>query len=162
MHQYAPPTMAELLDQFPRSGAIEWIGIRPARRAATVSVETVIVSSSGLDGDHYSGNGKRSVTLIQAEHLPVIASLAGRDSLDPALLRRNIVVSGINLLALRKKTFRIGSALLSGSGPCAPCAFMEDVLGTGGYNAMRGHGGITAQVIEGGLVSLGDAVSVVI
>ena len=79
--------------------------------------------------------------------------------LDPALLRRNIVVAGLNLLALKGRRFRIGGALLEGSGPCEPCSRMEEALGPGGYNAMRGHGGITARVVEGGLIRVGDAVA---
>ena len=100
----------------------------------------------------------RAVTLIQAEHLPAIAALAGLDRVDPADLRRNLAVSGINLAALRGQRFRVGSAVLKGVENCAPCSRMEEVLGRGGYNAMRGHGGITAIVLEEGDVSLGDAV----
>lgn len=67
-------------------------------------------------------------------------------------------MSGINLLALHDRRFRIGSALLEGTGLCHPCSRMEEALGQGGYNAMRGHGGITARVLEGGLVQIGDRV----
>ena len=98
------------------------------------------------------------MTLIQQEHLAVIAACLGQESIDPSLLRRNIVVSGINLLALKDKTFRIGDALLEFSGLCHPCSKMERQLGAGGYNAMRGHGGITARVLEPGLVRLLDTV----
>ena len=101
-----------------------------------------------------------AITLIQHEHLAVIASLTGRVRVDPAILRRNVSVSGINLLALRDARFRLGGLLLEGTGPCAPCSRMEEdgVLGDGGFNAMRGHGGITARVVEGGTVSVGDPV----
>ena len=108
------------------------------------------------------GSSKRQVTLIQAEHLPVIALLTGRDCVTSELLRRNIVVSGINLLSLKDRPFRIGTTLLQGTGPCVPCSRMEEVLGSGGYNAMRGHGGICARVLEAGSVSVGDAVDMAI
>jgi len=98
------------------------------------------------------------VTLIQQEHLSTIASCLHRESVPPALLHRNIVVSGINLLALKDKTFRIGEVLLEYSGPCHPCSRMERQLGPGGYNGMRGNGGITARVLESGEIGLGDEV----
>ncbi len=100
--------------------------------------------------------GKRQVTLIQAEHLPVIAVLAGLPGVTPELLRRNVVVSGLPLLALKDRRFRIGGVLLEGTGECHPCSRMEEALGPGGYNAVRGHGGITARVLEGGMVEVGS------
>jgi MOSC domain-containing protein YiiM len=98
------------------------------------------------------------VTLIQAEHLPVIATLTGHVSVPPEWLRRNLVVSCINLLALKDRRFRIGAVLLEGTGLCQPCSRMEEVLGPGGYNALRGHGGITARVVNGGSLCVGDRV----
>ena len=88
-------------------------------------------------------------------------SLCDPGAIEPARLRRNLLVSGINLIALQRTRFTIGNVLLEGTGACHPCSKMERVLGAGGYNAMRGHGGITARVIEGGALHLGDAVSAV-
>jgi MOSC domain-containing protein YiiM len=151
-------TIATLTSRFPRSGCLIWIGVRPARKAPLVSLQSVEISPTGLEGDHRNRPGKRTVTLIQAEHLPAIASLAGLETVDPALLRRNLVVKGISLVALRDRRFRIGPVVLRRSGLCAPCSRMEEILGPGGYNAMRGQGGITAEVISGGAVSVGDTV----
>jgi len=150
------------MGQFPRAGRLEWIGVRPARREPLRAVSEVVAEAGvGLAGDHYRSprNGKRQVTLIQAEHLTVIAALSGLDDLDPAVLRRNLVVSGINLLALKDRRFRIGAAVLEGTGLAHPCSRMEESLGTGGYNVMRGHGGLTARIIAGGPLRVGDAVT---
>ncbi len=155
-------TLGILTAQFPRAGCLRWIGLRAARNAPMQVVDTAEVETvTGLQGDRYAGSsGKRAVTLIQAEHLPAIAALCGRDELDPAILRRNLVISGIPLIALKTRRFRVGSVVLEASGECDPCSRMEDALGPGGYNAMRGHGGLTARVISAGTIRVGDAVMV--
>lgn len=140
-----------------RAGRIDWIGLRPARRADVVSVDEAQVTATGLNGDH-APEGKRALTLIQAEHLPVIAALAGLAEVPPALLRRNIVVAGLNLLGFRKAQLQIGAAIIEVSGPCPPCSRMEEALGHGGYTAVRGHGGVYASVIRPGTIRIGDAV----
>ncbi len=127
-----------------------------------IALESVQINpDEGLEGDRFGGRpgNPRQVTLIQQEHLKVVAACLQRETIPPSLLRRNIVVSGINLLALKDKSFRIGDAVLEYSGLCHPCSQMESQLGAGGYNAMRGHGGITARVAAGGLVRLEDKVA---
>ena len=155
-------SMAELLAQFPRPGRIDWIGVRPERRAKLVALEEAQITENGLAGDHRTKPGKRAVTLIQAEHLSAIAAMVEQELIDPSQLRRNIVVSGINLLALKDRKFEIGNAILQGTGICAPCSRMEEEFGQGGYNAVRGHGGITAQVLTPGSIELGDHISAII
>ena len=155
-------TVQELFGILPQVGRLEWIGRRSARLGEiTIVDEAVLVTDRGLEGDHkVAGRAgtKRQVTLIQHEHLIAVAGMLHRDQVPPKLTRRNLVVSGINLLALKGKQFRVGEALLEFSGPCEPCSRMEANLGPGGFNAMRGHGGITAKVIEGGTVRVGDEV----
>ena len=153
--------LAKLMAQFPRAGKLEWIGIRPERLAPLVSLTQVeVIAGYGLAGDHYASksDGKRQVTLIQAEHLEVVAKILGKFEVRTDAVRRNLLVSGINLYALRDLKFRIGGVVLEGSGPCDPCSRMEEVLGIGGYNAMRGHGGITARIVEGGVLGVGESV----
>ncbi|CAN5862451.1 MOSC domain-containing protein [soil metagenome] len=156
-----------LMLHVPQVGRLEWIGLRSARRGPVVSVaETVAIPGIGLTGDRRADGrapdlqSVRQVTLVQAEHLPVIAAFVGLARLEPEPLRRNLLVSGVNLLALKDRSFWIGEVLFSYSGPCHPCSRMEETLGPGGYNALRGHGGITARVVRGGTLHVGDAVGV--
>jgi MOSC domain-containing protein YiiM len=150
----------ELFENFSQCGAVEWIGIRPDRKIALKEVfEVMAIRDLGLEGDRYKNKGgPRQVTLIQQEHLNSIASFLGKTNIDPQLTRRNIVVNRINLLALKGKLFSIGEAILEYSGDCHPCSRMEETLGTGGYNAMRGLGGITAKVIKTGKISVKDTI----
>ena len=148
------------------AGRVEAIVVRGSPREAARSIAgTVALAGIGLADDRLGQRGEaelstRQVTLIQAEHLPVIAQLARVDVVDPVGLRRNLVVSGINLLALKNARLQVGEALLEIIGPCQPCSRMEDTIGPGGYAAMRGHGGMTARVLTGGSIGVGDTVRV--
>lgn len=149
--------LAELIARVAQPGRVDWIGLRPARRAEMVAVAAAEITEAGLAGDH-GRPGKRAVTLVQAEHLAAIGGFLGRDPVPLAALRRNLAVSGVNLAALRGRRVRIGGALLEITGPCAPCSRMEEAFGPGGYAAVRGHGGMTARVIAPGRVARGDPV----
>ena len=156
----ADSELGKLMANLPRAGRLDWIGVRPRRDVAMREVaEAEAITGKGLLGDRYaSGSGKRGVTLIQAEHLPVIATLSGHGEVAPALLRRNVVVSGIPLIALKGRRFRIGAVVLEGTDSCDPCSRMEAALGPGGFNAMRGMGGLCARIVEGGTFRIGDTV----
>ena len=142
---------------------VEWIGISPGNRKPIEPRDEVTVAvGTGVDGDYHSKKkpgGDRQVTLIQAEHFAVIAANTGRDSISPELFRRNIVVRGIELISLIGHRFRIGEALLEGTGPCTPCSRMDENLGQGGRLAMKRLGGLTAKVIEPGRIRGGDTVT---
>ena len=154
-------TLAELRECIPQVGQLQGIGLRPERKTPIKVVEEArVILGKGLEGDRFSGKAQstRQITLIQEEHLAAVASILGLEALDPWAMRRNLVVSGINLLSLKGMRFAIGEVVLEGTGLCHPCSRMEEVLGPGGYNAMRGHGGITAKVIKEGTIRVGDAI----
>jgi MOSC domain-containing protein YiiM len=167
--------LRHLTDPSALEGRLEAIVLRPARdRPAQVVDRAEMIAGRGVAGDRSAadgrrGGGARQVTLIQHEHLPLLSRWTGREAVDPALLRRNLVVSGLNLLAARSPFadrplwLAVGvDVLLTVTGPCDPCSRMETALGSGGYNAMRGHGGVTARVWRGGVVAVGDGVRVML
>ena len=145
-------------------GTLSWIGLRPARREPMVAVTSALaLEGLGLEGDHRctkTPGSARQVTLISEEYIGQIAHFTGRDTIPPGLLRRNLVVRGINLSALRYQHFRIGDALFEATALCHPCARMEEALGRGGVAAMLGHGGLCARILASGRIAVGDSLRV--
>ncbi|NBU58818.1 MAG: MOSC domain-containing protein [Betaproteobacteria bacterium] len=174
-------TLRQLVTHFGRPGKVETLLLRPGRNQRAVQVDRAeALVGLGLAGDRSAAarqadpKRRRQVTLIQAEHLAAVAALLEKPVIDPADLRRNIVVSGLNLLAARSPMRDHALRLVFGrapdaddavvfevTGPCEPCSAMETALGFGGYNAMRGHGGVTARVQRGGWIEAGMPVWVV-
>ena len=145
-----------------KPGRLDWIGLRPERKMEMLRVtHAEAIIDMGLAGDRRckgTPGSARQVTLINSEHIEVVAKLLALESIDPALLRRNLVVSGINLMALRHQRFCIGEVELEATAQCHPCLRMEQALGSGAVAAMLGHGGICAKIIKGGLINMGDEV----
>nr|WP_301271421.1 MOSC domain-containing protein [Pseudomonas mandelii] len=158
--------MQELIAEVPQQGRVRWIGVRPQSHSPMIELDAVEARlEAGLTGDHARPGVRnaRQVTLIQWEHLAVINSLMDRSDDQPVRpqdLRRNIVVSGINLFSLKGRRFRIGQAIFETTGWCQPCARLENNLGPGTFQAVRGHGGITARVLQSGIIRLNDRVNV--
>jgi MOSC domain len=165
--------LRDLVKRFRAEGRVEAIVLRPERLQPAHFVSEVQAEPGlGLIGDRRSQVmrvglevRKRELTLFQLEHLPVVAHWCGLKSLDATRLRRNLVVSGINLLAMRSPfpdlqlEWQIGeNVCLEVTGSCDPCSRMESELGLGGYNSLRGHGGVTARLLVGGMIRVGDRV----
>jgi MOSC domain-containing protein YiiM len=161
-----------------RPGRLEAIWLRPARGVpAVAAAEVLAIEGRGLQGDRKAtaqprpgGAGHaREVTLIQAEHLVAMGTLLGLPGpLDAARARRSLVVSGLNLIAARSPfkdrplQLALGDdVLLIVTGPCEPCRMFELEFGPGAYNAARGHAGMTASIVRGGRLMVGDAVRLV-
>ena len=155
--------MDQLKQNFVQTGRVEWIGLRPARGLPMRQVMQVnTVAGLGLEGDHASANSgsKRQVTLIQSEYLAVVQSFLPSVDITPANLRRNLVISGINLNALVKQIILIGDVRMEITGLCHPCKKLEQQLGLGVFNALRGHGGLTAKILSSGSIHVADSLDI--
>lgn len=167
LDKYTMTKRSSPLDRFARDltvGTLTWIGLRTERRGEMLLAERArAIVNQGLEGDHRMSKtpgSARQVTLISEEFIQQITHFTGISSIDPALLRRNLVVRGINLNALRHQRFQIGEAIFEATALCHPCSRMETALGKGTVAAMIGHGGLCARVLSTGYISLGDRLAV--
>jgi MOSC domain-containing protein YiiM len=145
-----------------RPGSVSWIGLRPGHRQAMQEVDSAVaLQDLGLEGDHRcakTAGSSRQLTIISTEYIQQIEYFCNRHTITPDLLRRNLVVSGINLGALRHQRLAVGAAILETTALCHPCSRMEAALGPGGFAAMLGHGGLCAKILQGGRIAVGDTV----
>ncbi len=152
----------EKLRQSIAPGKLEWIGLRTERRGGVSVVDRAEARVGlGLDGDHRclkTPGSARQVTIISREYILQVAQQLGMDFIDPSLLRRNLVISGVNMNLLRFQRLQIGHAIFETSALCDPCSRMDEALGKGAAAAMFGYGGLCAKIIKGGWIQVGDTV----
>ena len=152
-------------------GVIEQIFVAPAARVAAVRVDAAVaVAGRGLEGDRYflgvgafsrwPGEG-RQVTLIEAEAVEAIRADTGID-LSAGQHRRNLATRGVRLADLLGRRFRVGDVLLRGQRLCAPCKYLDRLVGAEVYDAMKGRGGLRAEIVEGGVIREGDEIRAVV
>jgi MOSC domain-containing protein YiiM len=129
------------------------------------SVQAVV--GLGLQGDRYfnkagtfskdPGSG-RDVTLIESEAIEALR----RDykiEIDNARARRNLVTRGVALNHLVGRRFSVGAVTLRGTRLCDPCAHLEKLTGPGVLRGLIHRGGLRAEIVSGGVIKVGDAIT---
>jgi MOSC domain-containing protein YiiM len=140
-------------------GRLEHIFIKRMKRGPMDAADrATLVAGRGIAGNANQG-GTRQVTLLAREKWAELMTRLGAD-LEPRARRANLVVSGVDLENTRGRMLRIGASRLRVLGETRPCEQMEEAL-TGLQAAMRPHwgGGAFAEVVDGGEIVLGDAVT---
>ncbi|MCA1685973.1 MAG: MOSC domain-containing protein, partial [Planctomycetia bacterium] len=99
----------------------------------------------------------REVTLIEAEAIEALKREDGVE-LDPAESRRNIVTRGVALNHLVDREFRVGGIALRGIRLCEPCRHLESMTRAGVMKGLIHRGGLRAQILGEGVLSVGDPV----
>jgi hypothetical protein len=143
------------------AGTVVAIVIAPAAEAPLRSVDRAqALAGRGLQGDRYAdgagtfsaGGGRgRDLTLVAAEVLDDVG-------LEPVDARRNLVVRGVDLDALRGRRFRVGEVECLGQRRCEPCAHLERLTRPGVLRALVPRGGLRADLVRGGELRVGDPV----
>ena len=151
-------------------GRLEAICLTTTAAGPMVAVDTArAVAGKGLEGDRYfqgigtysqRPGGGRQLTLIEAEALEGLARDTGIQ-LGPAESRRNLVTRGIALNDLVGKRFRVGTVECVGVRLCPPCAHLERLSRPGVNKGLVDRGGLRADILTDGQLTVGDAIQVV-
>lgn len=124
-----------------------------------------LIAGVGIEGDRYaSGRGyyskrphaDRQVTLIEIETLEALARDHGIE-FAPGETRRNLTTREVCLNHLVGRRFRVGAVLLLGARLNVPCKYLEQVTGKRVYEPLINRSGLNCEILEGGVVRVGDA-----
>jgi len=158
-----------------QQGRVHSIFIAPAAGQPMQAVEeaSVVFGGVGFAGDRYTrGKGKlfsmgepeprRAVTLIALQaiedantqlEVPFLASET----------RRNVVIEGVSAQDLNEligKTFIIGRVFVRCTELCHPCSRPSKLCGKPGFKeAFTQRGGLRAEFLSSGKISVGDALT---
>ena len=118
------------------------------------------VAGKGLLGDRYFNHRedyKGQITFFSAEVLERLCAYFGIREKPAGVLRRNVIVSGIDLLSLIGCDFEIQGVKFRGTQHCAPCEWMDVAIAPGAKEFLKENAGLRAKILTGGELHLGDA-----
>lgn len=111
------------------------------------------VAGRGLRGDRFfdhKSNYKGQVTLFSAEVFDELCATLNLREARPAALRRNLIVSGLDLNELIGQEFELQGVRFMGTEECRPCYWMDEALGPGAEAWLRGRGGLRCRILSDG------------
>jgi MOSC domain-containing protein YiiM len=143
------------------TGHVEGIYISADHGDLPEPVESVrALADRGLEGNRYffdDAPAGTALTLIAAEAVEAMEQEHGI-SIEPRESRRNVVTRGIDVNALVGKRFRIGEVECEGVELCEPCSTLEGMTKPGVIKGLVHRGGLNADILSDGAISVGDAV----
>ena len=118
------------------------------------------VAGKGLLGDRYFNHAedyKGQITFFSAEVFERLCAQFGIRGKPAGVLRRNVIVSGIDLLSLIGCEFEMQGVKFRGTQHCAPCEWMDVAFAPGAKEFLKENAGLRARILTDGELHLGDA-----
>ncbi len=140
----------------PHVEAIHIGGKQPAPLESVSEVEAV--AGRGLVGDRYF-DGYRQISIVSSEELAEAAAEWGGE-IPAGSTRRQITISEGRFNRTPGTSIRLGDVVVQVNGDCSPCEQMNKSVGPEAREFLRGRGGITGSIVEGGTIRVGDPVKI--
>ena len=118
------------------------------------------IAGHGIRGDRffdYRENYKGQITFFSMEIFKKLEAAFGLTSKSPGVLRRNVIVSNVDLNALIGVEFEIQGVKFRGTGHCKPCYWLDVAFAPGAENFLAENGGLRAEILSDGAIEIGDA-----
>lgn len=117
-------------------------------------------AGKGIAGDRYHNENpgeKQQITFLSREVFGEMCSALGVAGIEASALRRNVLVSGIDLNGLIGRRFRLGGVLFEGVEECKPCYWMDEAVAPGANAFLAGRGGLRCRILDDGILACGEA-----
>ncbi|HEY2712910.1 MAG TPA: MOSC domain-containing protein [Chthoniobacterales bacterium] len=118
------------------------------------------VAGRGIRGDRYFDfrqDYKGQITFFSREVFDLMSEHFGLTNKSPGVLRRNVIVSDVDLMGLIGVDFILQGIEFRGTAHCAPCFWMETAFAPGAEKFLAGRGGLRARILTDGWLAVGDA-----
>ena len=76
---------------------------------------------------------------------------------SPGVLRRNVIVSGVDLMELIGADFELQGVRFHGTAHCKPCSWMNIAFAPGAEQFLADRGGLRARILSDGQIRVGEA-----
>jgi MOSC domain-containing protein YiiM len=135
-------------------------GLPPDDFPLVVADNIECVAGHGIRGDRffdYQDDYKGQITFFSREIFDLLAQTFGVRTKSPGVLRRNVIVSGVELNELIGVDFALQGVQFHGTAHCAPCHWMDIAFAPGAQEFLAGRGGLRARILTDGRIGVGDA-----
>jgi len=126
-----------------------------------IAVERIeCIAGRGIRGDRFydfSEDYKGQITFFSAEVFESLARTLNIASKSAGVLRRNVIVSGVDLNALIGKEFELQGVRFRGTAHCKPCHWLNQAFAEGTEQFLENNGGLRAQILTDGTIAVGEA-----
>jgi MOSC domain-containing protein YiiM len=128
----------------------------PAGTNTTEEVEEIeCVAGRGISGDRFFDHAENfhgQITFFADEVYQELSEKLKIADKPVSVLRRNVVTRGIDLNELIGQEFEIQGIRFRGTEECRPCYWMNQAFGQGSEDALKGRGGLRAEILSDGIL----------